>query len=93
MELKKRKRKPKKRKVHKAKNRYRRWTEEEVNRIMQFDKPDEELAKELGRNVRSLKIKRYNVLHAEYKKLIERIENGDKELIDEICRINGYGNR
>lgn len=93
MELKKRKRKPKKRKVHKAKNRYRRWTEEEVNRIMQFDKPDEELAKELGRDVRSLQMKRYNTLRAEYKKLIERIENGDKELIDEICRINGYGNR
>lgn len=87
------KRKPKKRKVNKAKNRYRRWTEDEVNRIMQFDKSDEELAKELGRDVRSLKMKRYNTLRAEYKKLIERIENGDKELIDEICRINGYGNR
>ena len=93
MELKKRKRKPKKRKVNKAKNRYRRWTEEEVNRIMQFDKPDEELATELGRDVRSLQMKRYNTLRAEYKKLIERIENGDKELINEICRINGYGNR
>ena len=86
MELKKRKRKPKKRKVNKAKNRYRRWTEEEVNRIMQFDKP------ELGRDVRSLQMKRYSTLRAEYKKLIERIENGDKELINEICRINGYGN-
>jgi len=38
-------------------------------------------------------MKRYNTLRAEYKKLIERIENGDKELINEICRINGYGNR
>ena len=26
-------------------------------------------------------------------KLIERIENGDKELLNEICRINGYRNR
>ena len=87
------KRKSKKRKVNKARNRYKPWTEEEVNRIMQFDKPDEELAKELGRDVRSLQMKRYNTLRAEYKKLIERIENGDKELINEICRINGYGNR
>lgn len=85
------KRKSKKRKVNKARNRYKPWTEEEVNRIMQFDKPDEELAKELGRDVRSLKMKRYNTLRAELKKLAERIENGDKELIDEIRKANGYG--
>jgi len=81
----------KKRKVNKARNRYKPWTEEEVNRIMQFDKPDEELAKELGRDVRSLKMKRYNTLRAELKKLAERLENGDKELIDEIRKANGYG--
>jgi len=85
------KRKSKKRKVNKARNRYKPWTEEEVNRIMQFDKPDEELAEELGRDVRSLKMKRYNTLRAELKKLAERIENGDKELIDEIRKANGYG--
>lgn len=85
------KRKSKKRKVNKARNRYKPWTEEEVNRIMQFDKPDEELAKELGRDVRSLKMKRYNTLRAELKKLAERLENGDKELIDEIRKANGYG--
>ena len=84
------KRKPKKRKVNKARNRYKPWTEEEVNRIMQFDKPDEELAEELGRDVRSLKMKRYNTLRAELKKLAERLENGDKELIDEIRKANGY---
>jgi protein subunit release factor A len=85
------KRKSKKRKVNKARNRYKPWTEEEVNRIMQFDKPDEELAEELGRDVRSLKMKRYNTLRAELKKLAERLENGDKELIDEIRKANGYG--
>ena len=84
------KRKKKKRKVNKARNRYKPWTEEEVNRIMQFDKPDEELAEELGRDVRSLKMKRYNTLRAELKKLAERLENGDKELIDEIRKANGY---
>jgi protein subunit release factor A len=91
MELKKRKRKSKKRKVNRARNRYKPWTEEEVNRIMQFDKPDEELAEELGRDVRSLKMKRYNTLRAELKKLAERIENGDRSLIDEIRKANGYG--
>lgn len=85
------KRKSKKRKVNKARNRYKPWTEEEVNRIMQFDKPDEELAEELGRDVRSLKMKRYNTLRAELKKLAERIENGDRSLIDEIRKANGYG--
>lgn len=85
------KRKSKKRKVNKARNRYKPWSEEEVNRIMQFDKPDEELAKELGRDVRSLKMKRYNTLRAELKKLAERIENGDRSLIDEIRKANGYG--
>ena len=85
------KRKSKKRKVNKARNRYKPWTEEEVNRIMQFDKPDEELAEELGRDVRSLKMKRYNTLRAELKKLAERIENGDRSLIDEICKANRYG--
>ena len=91
MPTKKRKRKSKKRKVNKARNRYKPWTEEEVNRIMQFDKPDEELAEELGRDVRSLKMKRYNTLRAELKKLAERIENGDRSLIDEIRKANGYG--
>lgn len=85
------KRKSKKRKVNKARNRYKPWTEEEVNRIMQFDKSDEELAEELGRDVRSLKMKRYNTLRAELKKLAERIENGDRSLIDEIRKANGYG--
>ena len=85
------KRKSKKRKVNKARNRYKPWTEEEVNRIMQFDKPDEELAEELGRDVRSLKMKRYNTLRAELKKLAERIENGARSLIDEIRKANGYG--
>ena len=85
------KRKSKKRKVNKARNRYKPWTEEEVNRIMQFDKPDEELAEELGRDVRSLKMKRYNTLRAELKKLAERLENGDRSLIDEIRKANGYG--
>jgi len=85
------KRKSKKRKVNKARNRYKPWTEEEVNRIMQFDKTDEELAEELGRDVRSLKMKRYNTLRAELKKLAERIENGDRSLIDEIRKANGYG--
>lgn len=85
------KRKSKKRKVNKARNRYKPWTEEEVNRIMQFDKPDEELAKELGRDVRSLKMKRYNTLRAELKKLAERLENGDRSLFDEIRKANGYG--
>jgi len=91
--LKKKKRKrgrPPKRKVNKAKNRYKPWTEEEINIIMRCEKPDDELAKELGRDKRAIYSKRRSVMRKELERLVKRLEE-DPGYLEEIMRKNTGG--